>query len=155
MCLLVWLCACVIMWWDSYASHLMFYAVNDLWLALECIRIFIGHHQEGAAIWCLCAWLGDVGAYVLVWFVCLCACVFVCLYELWDEILMFFYMMVVIGDRPSWLSALIDLSTSDQVSVLNHRLPKYGISVTYTRIEHVVPWYRLHYDWALECWMRL
>ena len=33
---------------------------------------------------------------------------------------------------------MLGLSASNQVSVLNHRLPKYGIYFKYTALEHVV-----------------
>ena len=40
--------------------------------------------------------------------------------------------------------ALCGLSASNQVSVLNHRLPKYGICFMDNVLEHVVSCYRVH-----------
>ena len=116
-----------------YVYILICYAVNGPWFTLDFIKIFMLVNQVGSVI-------GD-----------LCVCVVVCLYELWDGILMFSHMMVVIGDRPSWLSALFGLSTSDQVSVLNHRILIYEIYIMYSSIEHVVACYRLHF-W-LSIWL--
>ena len=70
----------------------MCYAVNELWLTLELIRISMLAYQVGSVIGDLCACL-----YIGVFVVCLCD--YVCWYELCDGILMFSHMMVVIGDR--------------------------------------------------------
>ena len=60
---------------------LMCQAVNELWLPLEFIRIFMLVYQVGSVIGDLCT--------------CLYVCVLVCLYELCDGFLYFFHIMVV------------------------------------------------------------
>ena len=72
----------------------MFYAVNELCLALECIKIFVGHHFSGGDNWGFCASLGDL---------CACLnCVLVCCVVVWlMRWVLMFHVMVVIGDRPS------------------------------------------------------
>ena len=123
-----------------YVPLLMFYAVNELWLALEFIRIFILTSSSGIGNW------RCVPMCLLVRFECLCASVFAWFVRC---VLIFFHLMVCYR----WSTFLICLTwvLQNQVSVLNHRLPKYGIYVMYTRAEHVVPWYRLH-GW-LSIWL--
>ena len=60
-------------------------AVNEQWLTLDFVRIFVLMHQVGSVIGDLCG--------------CLCVCAVVCLCKILDGILMFSHMMVIIGDR--------------------------------------------------------
>ena len=78
-----------------YIYMLLCQAVNEQWLTLDFVRIFMLMYQVGSVIGDLCG--------------CLCVCAVVCLCKILDGILMFSHMMVVIGDRRAWLPDLSGL----------------------------------------------
>ena len=99
-----------------YVYNMLCQAVNEQCLTLDFVRIFVLVYQLGSVSCDLC--------------VCLCVCAVVCLCKLCDGILMFphdgYYRWP--SRLISWLVWLVcGLSITNQVSVLNQRLPKYGI----------------------------
>ena len=73
---------------------------------------------------------------------------------LWCELvqdgkLIFIFPLITCYRWPCLIALLVvwcELSTTNQVSVLNHRLPKYGIYFMYTALEYVIVCFRLHSD---------
>ena len=88
--------------------------------------------------------------------VSLCACVLCALVWTCARWEAYIYFSLITCYRWPCLIALLvvwcELSTTNQASVLNYRLPKYGIYFMYTALEHVILATGGTYDWAHDWW---